>query len=190
MDLFVVAGSAAGHASGLFAEGEGTGLVINWFWIIVSSLNFLFFLFLMTKLAFGPVSRVLDERRARIERGLKDAEEAARERARAAEERKAELATAQREAHELIARAQKIADESAAQLVATARSESERIVERGRVEVTAEKDRAIAEIRAEVADLAIRAAGKVVGESLDGPRQRRLVEEFLATSADGREGQG
>lgn len=186
MDLFaVVGGVGASAVAAAQTEGEAQGLVINWFWVVVSSLNFLFFLFLISRIGIGPIQRVLDERRARIEEGLKDAEEARQQRARADEEHRQALAEARREAGEIITRAQKVADESAAQLIQTARSESDRIVERGRAEVAAEKDRAIGEIRAEVADLAIRAAEKVVGESLDGDRQRALVQQFLAEAAPG-----
>ena len=170
------------------AEGEGGGLSIDLFWIILSSGNFIILLVLLYLFAFKPLNKVLDERRERIEQGLRDAEEARQQREKAAEEHRRELNEARREAGDIIARAQKVADESAAQLVATARSESERIVERGRSEVEAEKDRAIAEIRAEVADLAILAAGKVVGGSLDGKRQRALVAQFLSETdaAEGR----
>jgi len=182
LDFFAIA-SGVGSAAGATAQTEtGQGLVINWFWVVVSSLNFLFFLFLITRVGIGPIQRVLDERKARVEQGLKDAEDARLQRERADEEHRAALAEARREAGEIIARAQKVADESAAQLIQTARSESERIVERGRAEVGAEKDRAIAEIRSEVADLAILAAEKVVGASLDGERQRALVQQFLAES--------
>ena len=45
--------------------------------------------------------------------------------------------------------------------------------------ISASRSSAIADLRAEVADLALAAAGKVVGESMTGDRQRRLVEEFL-----------
>ena len=41
----------------------------------------------------------------------------------------------------------------------------------------------MSDLRAEVANLALEAAGKVVGESMDDARQRRLVEEFLKESA-------
>lgn len=190
MEFLALVGAAGPPLLAAAAE-EPQGLVINWFWIVVSSLNFLFFLFLMSRLAIGPISRALDERRQRIEQGLRDAEEARKERERSAEEHRRALTEARREAGEIIARAQKVADESAALVIATARQESDRIVERGRAELGAEKDRAIAEIRSEVADLAIRAAEKVVGESLDDRRQRRLVEQFLASAgadgADGRE---
>ena len=50
---------------------------------------------------------------------------------------------------------------------------------RAAAEIEAEKVRAIADVRAEVADLALLAAGRVVGETMTDERQRRLVEEFL-----------
>ena len=179
---FLSVGVGLAHGP-LLAQAEGgSALNINLFWIILSSGNFIILLGLLYLLAFKPLNSILDQRRARIEQGLKDAEEARKQRERADEEHREALAEARREAGEIITRAQKVADESAAQLIQTARSESERIVERGRAEVGAEKDRAIAEIRAEVADLAIRAAGKVVGESMDGERQRALVQQFLAES--------
>jgi len=56
---------------------------------------------------------------------------------------------------------------------------------RATTEIEAEKVRAIADVRAEVADLALLAAGKVVGETMSDERQRRLVEEFLRTSGVG-----
>jgi F-type H+-transporting ATPase subunit b len=55
--------------------------------------------------------------------------------------------------------------------------------ERATAEIDAEKHRALADLRAEVADLALAAAGKVVGESMTDQRQRRLVDEFLRESA-------
>ena len=183
MDLLVAGLGLASSASSLAqTEGGGGGLALDLFWIVLSSGNFIVLLVLLYLFAFKPLNKILDERRSRIEQGLKDAEEARQQRERAAEEHRAALAEARREANEIITRAQKVADESAAQLIVTARSESERIVERGRAEVEAEKDRAIAEIRTEVADLAIRAAEKVVGASLDGKRQRDLVEQFLSTA--------
>jgi F-type H+-transporting ATPase subunit b len=182
VSLLLVAAGVATHVPTLAqAEGEGGGLALDLFWIVLSSGNFILLLVLLYLFAFKPLNKILDERKERIEQGLRDAEEARKQREQSAEEHRRELNEARREAGEIIARAQKVADESAALLVATAREESERVVERGRAEVSAEKDRAIAEIRAEVADLAILAAGKVVGESMDGKRQRALVEQFLTT---------
>ena len=55
--------------------------------------------------------------------------------------------------------------------------------QRAAAEIEAEKARAIGEVRAEVADLALLAAGRVVGETMSSERERRLVEEFIRESA-------
>jgi F-type H+-transporting ATPase subunit b len=128
----------------------------------------------------GPITRILSERRARIQQGLDDAEEARRARATADGERIQALQDARREANEILARAQKLADESRERDLAAAREEVERVRSRATADLEAEKQRAIAEIRGEVADLALAAASRVVRENMNDQRQRRLVEEFLA----------
>lgn len=184
MDLLAVLAPAAVEAARLAAEeGESSGLAINWFWIVVSSANFLFFLFILRLLAFGPIARILNERRARIEQGLSDAEQARKDRAGAEQDRLAALAEARREANDILARAQKVATETREADIAATKAELERLRERAASEIDAEKSRAIADLRAEVADLALAAAGKVVGESMTDARHRRLVAEFLAESA-------
>jgi F-type H+-transporting ATPase subunit b len=79
-----------------------------------------------------------------------------------------------------------VAEETRAADIAATREELERLRTNAAAEIEAEKQRAMGELRAEVADLAIAAASKVVGESLTDQRQRRLVEEFLTeASPDG-----
>ena len=56
---------------------------------------------------------------------------------------------------------------------------------RATAEIEAEKTRAIADLRTEVADLALAAAGRVVGETMTDDRSRRLVQEFLTTADTG-----
>lgn len=186
VDLMALAGGIAGGAVALAAEeGAEPGLVINGFWVIVSAANFLFFLFVIWTFAFKPVSGMLAARRERIERGLADAAQARTDREQAGQERLATLAEARREANEILARAQKVAQETRDADIAATREELERMRDRASTEIDAEKHRAIADLRAEVADLALAAAGKVVGESMTGDRQRRLVEEFLQESGAG-----
>ena len=69
--------------------------------------------------------------------------------------------------------------------MAQTREELERMRVRAASDIEAEKQRAIADLRAEVADLALAAASVVVGESMTDERQRRLVEEFLSGSVTG-----
>ena len=184
MDPFALAGAVAQGALALAAEEPGAtaeaGLQINLFWIIVSSLNFIVFAVILYWLFGGPITRILSERRARIQQGLDDADEARRARAAADEERIKALQEARREANDILARAQKLADESRERDLAAAREEVERVRSRATADLEAEKQRAIAEIRGEVADLALAAASRVVRENMNDQRQRRLVEEFLA----------
>jgi len=184
VNLLAVTAAVAGHPLPVLgAEGEVTGLQINLFWVIVASLNFIIFLVLLYAFGLGPVSRMLAERRARIEQGLKDAEQARRDRESAEQERLAALAQARAEANQIIDRAQKVAQDTREADIAATREELDRLRARATADIDAEKQRAIADLRAEVADLALAAAGKVVGESMNDARQRRLVQEFLRESA-------
>ena len=181
--LSIAAGATEQAVGTLVEEGGGAGLQINLFWIIVSSLNFLLFLFLISRFAFGPINEMLESRRVRIEQGLKDAEQARRDREQAETERVATLQEARREAGEILTRAQRVAEEAREADIAATKAELERLRERAASEIEAEAQRAIAELRKEVADLALLAAGKVVGETLTSERERRLVEEFLAETS-------
>jgi len=181
--LSIRVGLADGAAQAAVAAEGSPGLIINGFWIIVSAGNFLFFLFILYRLALGPMSEMLRTRRERIEQGLKDAEQARRDREQAESDRAATLAEARREANDILVRAQKVAQETRDADIAATREELDRMRTRATSEIEAEKQRALADLRAEVADLALAAAGKVVGESMTDQRQRRLVEEFLRESA-------
>jgi F-type H+-transporting ATPase subunit b len=179
VDLLAIGGTGAGGAIALSAAETASGLQINLFWIIVSALNFVILLVILAVFAFRPLQRMLAERRARIEEGLRDAEQARRDRESAETERVAALQEARREANEILARAQKVAQETRDADIAATKAELERLRERAAAEIESEKQRAITELRNEVADLALKAASKVVGETLTGERERRLVEEFL-----------
>jgi F-type H+-transporting ATPase subunit b len=169
---------------------EEPGFQINLFWVIIQALSFLLFLAILYLVAFRRIGGVLEERRSAIEQGLRDAEQARRDREGAEAERIAALNEARREANEILARSQKVAQETREADIAATREELERLRERAATEIEAEKHRAMTELRSEVADLALAAASRVVGESLTDQRQRRLVEEFLAESTAPADGKG
>ena len=143
-------------------------------------INFLILLFLLNRFLFKPILARLDDRSAKISKGLEDAETAARDRELARAEREAAVAEARNEANEMIARANKIATDTRNEILTEARAEAEKVSSRAREEIVAEKDKAMAEVRGQVAELALAAAGRLVRREMDGPTQRRLVEEFLA----------
>ena len=180
MGLLAAAGPAAHLISASTGQAaENTGLTINLFWVIASSTTFLLFLAIIWSMGFKPLSTTLEARRARIEQGLKDADAARRDREAAADQRQAILAEARREANDMLARAQRLADETREKGVADTRLDIDRIRAQALADIETERLRALADIRSYVTDLALQAAGKVVGETMTGPRERRLVDEFL-----------
>ena len=187
MDFLAAVTGLGGDLVRLTAE-EGAAeplFQVNLFWVIISAVNFLLFLAIIWTFAFKPVSKILSDRRSRIEQGLKDADQARRDRENAESERVATLTEARREANEIINRAQKVAQETRDADIAATREELDRMRTRAASEIESEKQRAIADLRAEVADLALAAASVVVGESMTDERQRRLVDEFLSGTASG-----
>jgi len=188
--LAVVDVATRAGAGALAAAAEGGGLEINLFWVGVSSLNFVVFLLVLYRFGMGPIQRMLDERRLRVEQGLRDADAARQERDQAALDRLSTLTEARHEANDILQRAQKIADETRERELAAVQGELQRMREEAVSEIEREKQRALAEVRGEVADLALRAAGRVVGETMTGERERRLVEQFLAEVGSDRGARG
>jgi F-type H+-transporting ATPase subunit b len=147
--------------------------------LLFQVINFLLLLYLLNRFLFKPVLKLLDEREARIRKGLEDAEAAARDRELAKAEREAALDEARKEAQAMVARANKIAEDSRAEILADAKAQADKVAARAREEITAEKEKAMAELRSTVADLALQAASQLVRSEMDAPTQRRLVEGFL-----------
>ncbi len=188
MNILALVRDGARQVAALSAEGGGGAsepFQINLFWIIVAASTFVLFFFLIREFALAGLQKTLNERRERIEQGLKDAEQARRDRESAEQERLAAVQEARREANEIINRAQKVASETREQDIAATREELTRMKERAAAEIDAEKQRAIAELRGEVTDLALAAAGRVVGDAMTSDRQRKLVADFLAEPTGG-----
>ena len=172
MDTLAVVGEVLRQVA--VPAAEETKFQINLFWVIVAAANFVVFFLIVQRIAFGGLVKTLNDRRTRIEQGLQDAEQARRDRESAEQERQAALQEARREANE-----------TREQEVAATRDEIARLRDRATSDIEAERQRAVAELRGEVTDLALAAAGRVVGESMTGERQRKLVAEFLSDPAAG-----
>lgn len=177
--MLAIAGAQVREALVLDAEAGGAEFQINLFWVITQAATFLILLLILYFVAFKRIGATLEDRRARIEQGLRDADAARVDREKAAEERQQVLAESRREANDILTRAQRTADETRERELGETRAELERVREQALAEIDAERQRAVSDVRAQVADLALLAAGKVVGETMNATRERRLVDEFL-----------
>jgi F-type H+-transporting ATPase subunit b len=147
--------------------------------------NFLVLLFILGKFLFPPIVKMLDERQARIRESMERAEQLKEESARAAETVKAQLDEARREGQNIINQATQIAERIKTERQQQAQTEYEAILKRAQEDAARERERAFAELRTQVADLAVLAAGRIIERNLDANTQRQLVDEFLAETAAG-----
>ena len=150
------------------------GLMI---WTIVA---FFITFFVLKKYAFGPIQNMLDQRREHIEQSIAAADEARAEAQRLLEEHKKLIGQARGEAEAILAEARKTRESMEARMKDETETERQRRLEDTRKEIAAETTRALAQIRAEVADLTLEAASRVVGKSLDAERDRELISEAIA----------
>ena len=150
------------------------GLMI---WTIVC---FLIALWVLKRYAFGPIQKMIDERRERIRRSIEDAEEAREEARRLLEEHRSLISQARSEGEQILAEARRVADSQRERVKEETEAERQRRLDEIRRQIDAETQRALDDIRAAVADLSLVAASKVTGKVLDSEDHRRLVDEAVS----------
>jgi F-type H+-transporting ATPase subunit b len=155
-------------------------LGINIGYLIIQALGFIILLLAIKGYATEPITRILEERKARIAKGLEDARQAAIARDNADTEAKKILDAARAEAAKVRQDAAIQAEESAKGITAQANDEARSIVANARIEAEEERNRILSELRGQVAAISIAAANKLVGEALDNNRQRALIADFFA----------
>ncbi len=156
---------------------EGLGISLNG--LLAQIVNFLILLALLYFIAYKPLRRMMEERSNRIREGLEQAEQASKRLAEADEEAKKKLEEARREGQKLISQASALGERLKEEARQEAKAQAEALLARARGEIELERDQAIQQLRREFADLAMLAAEKVIRETLDEERHRRLINEVL-----------
>jgi len=153
---------------------------INPVFLLAQIVNFVVLALLLRALLYGPITKMLDERRAKIEKGLEDARAAELARANAETEKQRILDGARAEAQKIRAEANQQAEQAAAKIHADAQLEAEKVKADAKAELGSERDKMLSELRGQIAALAIAASNKLIGESLDRERQEALIADFFA----------
>ena len=144
-----------------------------------TAITFLLLILVLSKYAFGPIVKMLDERERTIRDAIDQAKKEREEAERLLATQKESLLKAQREAAEIAKRNQQEMEAFRAELTSQAKKEADELVATARKQIGEEKAKAVADLRAEVADLAIGAAARIVRSSLDEKTQRQLVEDYI-----------
>jgi F-type H+-transporting ATPase subunit b len=133
----------------------------------------------LKRYAFGPIQRVIDERRERIRQSLEDAENSRAEARRLLEEHRSLIAQARGQGEEILAEARRVADASRQRVKEETEADRQRRLEETKRQIEAETQRALQQIRTEVAELTLVATSKVTGKVLDDADHRRLIDEAI-----------
>ena len=147
--------------------------------LVAQVINFLILVAILTKVAYKPLMKILDERRAAIEGSIAEAQKEREEAEEMKAQYKAQLAQARGEAQAIVAKAERTAKESRDAILAEAKREQARLLAATREEIALERQRAVAELRREVVMLSTLAASKVLAENLDAEKNSALVERFI-----------
>lgn len=145
-----------------------------------SAVTFLVFLFVLSKLAWKPLIVAMNDREEKIRKDLADAEAHRAKSEALFREYESKLAKAQEEVKGILAEARRDAETAKADIIATAEKESTAMRQRAVADIDRARDHAIGELFDFVSQNVMQATEQVVGRSLNGADQERLVKEALA----------
>ena len=148
--------------------------------IVTQILGFLIVFWLLRKFAWGPILNLLEERRETIRRKFEDIET---EKARVEELKaryEADLKQIDAQARQRINEALTQAQKMAADIEANARQRAEAQLEKMKADIEREYQAARVRLKEEIVNVALGSAERMVKESLDRDRQRKLVENVLS----------
>jgi F-type H+-transporting ATPase subunit b len=147
--------------------------------LIVAAIGFVIVFLFMAKFVIPRINKILEERREKIQGEMEKAEKTRTEADGILEQYRAQLANAREEANRVIEEARQTAEGVRKELTEKAERDAQAIVARAQDEIRAERERAFQDLKAQVGELSVELATRVVGESLDRERQLRLVEQYI-----------
>jgi F-type H+-transporting ATPase subunit b len=162
------------------------GLGLNLGYLLVQIFNFAIIFVVLRAWVYKPILGLLERRRTAIAQGLEDARVAAEARQNAEEEAQKVISEAQAKVSQMIREASERAEQQGKDLLAEAEAESATKREEALADVERERERMMSELRGQVGALAISAAQKLIGASLDEQRQHALINEFFSGVKSGK----
>jgi len=162
--------------------GGFASLGINLPLLVVFVANFIVLLVMLRLFLYKPVMKVLDERAKRAREAIELAEATKKEYDQAKDEVQKQIEKGRQEAQAIIGQAMQVGERLKEESRQEAAKQAQVIVDRARSELGAERDKMVGDLRREFVAISIAAAEKVIKETLDRERHRKLIEETLQES--------
>ena len=151
--------------------------------VVWASISFLVVLFLLKKMAWGPILQGLKDREEEIQGALDSAKEARAEIENLQSDNERLLQEARAERDGMLRDARDMADKLVADAKQTAKDEGERMIEQAKQAIDGERAAAVAELKAEVANLSLEIAEQLVRKELsDDGAQQDLIGRMISDS--------
>jgi F-type H+-transporting ATPase subunit b len=152
---------------------------VTWSKFIAQIILFLIVYWVLNKYAFGPVLKMLAERRRRIEEGQHNAERIKKQLAEAELRYQEVLRKANDEATKLLDEARATSDAISQKQMQQAIKDAEGIIAKAQDTIVQERNKMVAEVKKEMVDLVVKTTSKVVGKVITPEDQERLSEETV-----------
>jgi len=152
----------------------------EWGLMVWTLITFTIAVYILVRFAFGPIQRLLDERRQTVQDSMDVAEETRAEAHRLLEEYKTTLAKVRSEAEEILERSRTTGEHAKAEIMAEAKAQSERVLSQAHEQIERDMRAAVRELKGQIAELTALATEKVAAGSLKAADQQRLIDEALA----------
>jgi len=162
--------------------GGFASLGINLPLLVVFTVNFIILLVLLRLFLYKPVMKVLDERAERTREAMELAEATKKEYEQAKGEIQKQIEKGRQEAQAIITQAMQVGERMKEESRQDAAKQVQVILDRTRSELEVERDKIVGDLRREFVDISIAAAEKVIKETLDKEKHRKLIEETLQES--------
>lgn len=148
--------------------------------LIIQMIGFAVLFFVLRKYVFGIIAQAIEDRKRDIRDRMEGLDADRAELDRLHEEARRRLEEIETEAREKMQAAVDQANEERGRILEQTQQEAERELEKARNTIRREKEYAVAELRAQVGDLAVEIAGRILNSTLDATEHRKVVDEFIA----------
>ena len=147
--------------------------------IVWTIFTFLLLAVILRKFAWKPILDALHRREEQVRSSIEKAEQARREAEHMLEENRKRLDQAEQEGKRILNEHRAFGEKLKQEILDQANQQSRKMIDQAKEEIGRDKDSALMQLRAEVADLAILAAEKILDETLDENRHRKIIDSSM-----------
>ena len=161
-------------------NGEYLELISLNIWHIIATIaNLLILAWIIKKLLFKPVKKIIAERQGQVEEIYRTANEASAQAEHDRQLYSEKLAGAQDEADTIVKTATQRADRLGEEIIADAKAKAADTVKKAEAEIALEKKKAMNELKNEVAEISVEIAKSVVQREIKEEDHRELIDSFI-----------